>query len=79
MSEKEERILIRKINENPCTKCVNAHYVTCQSCSSKKDYKLSIPRAKAIEKMAKAMSANDMPVAGYKVLAEAALDSLLEV
>ena len=35
-------------------------------------------RTEAIERMAKAMAADDMPVEGYKVLAEAALDALLK-
>lgn len=37
-----------------------------------------ITRTEAIERMAKAMSADDIPVGGYKVLAEAALDALLK-
>lgn len=35
-------------------------------------------RTEAIERMAKAMSADDIPVGGYKVLAEAALNALIE-
>ena len=31
----------------------------------------------AVERMARAMAADDMPVEGYKVLAEAALDALV--
>ena len=34
-------------------------------------------RSQAVERMARAMAADDMPVEGYKVLAEAALDALV--
>ena len=36
-----------------------------------------VSRTEAIERMAKAMSADDIPVGGYKVLAEAAMDALI--
>lgn len=94
MSEKKERILIipcrsecnciRPVgNELYCGAYIHGDWVKidpekdCKNC--KHAQYNGIGRSEAIEKMAKAMSANDMPVEGYKVLAEAALDSLLEV
>lgn len=94
MSEKEKRILIipcrsecnciRPVgNELYCGAYIHGDWVKidpekdCKNC--KHAQYNGISRAEAIEKMAKAMSANDMPVAGYKVLAEVALDSLLKV
>lgn len=92
MSEKEERILIipcrsecnciRPVgNELYCGAYIHGDWVKidpekdCKNC--KHAQYNGISRAEAIERMAKAMSANDMPAEGYKVLAEAALDALI--
>lgn len=50
--------------EKDCEKCSRAQYN-------------GIPRSEAVERMAKAMAADDVAVEGYKVLAEAALDALV--
>lgn len=72
MNEKEERLYIVRY---PSRLIPEATGITV---TRKKFNSKSFTRAEAIERMAKAMSANDMPVAGYKVLAEAALDALVD-
>lgn len=74
MSEKEERILILRGNSHKLcrqlARCIDTG--NCAEC------KIGIPRSEAVERMARAMAADDMPVEGYKVLAEAALDALVD-
>ena len=85
MSEKEKRILILT-DTDPIGLCDKAHAFQYDFCpftgNGKKACRevcgLGMSRTKAIERMAKAMSADDIPVGGYKVLAEAALDALVD-
>ena len=64
MNEKEERIFIGTVEEGEVVEwCVAS-----SECMT---------RSEAVERMARAMAADDMPVEGYKVLAEAALDALV--
>lgn len=69
MSEKEERILILSVKpfyeDEIAYEDIDVHMEDLPT------------RAEAIERMAKAMAANDVAVEGYKVLAEAALDALV--
>lgn len=93
MSEKEERILIipcsgecnciRPVgNELYCGAYTHKDWAKidpekdCKDCS-RAQYN-GIPRSEAVERMAKAMAADDVAVEGYKVLAEAALDALIK-
>ena len=73
MSEKKERILILRGNSHKLCR----QLVGCIGTGNCSECKLGIPRSEAVERMARAMAADDMPVEGYKVLAEAALDALV--
>lgn len=74
----EERIEV-KVWKNPFT-CEDCEFGPRPKCGFQTpclpaDY---LPtRQEAIERMAKAMAADDVAVEGYKVLAEAALDALI--
>lgn len=75
----EERIEV-KVWKNPFT-CEDCEFGPRPKCGFQTpclpaDY---LPtRQEAIERMAKAMAADDVAVEGYKVLAEAALDALIK-
>lgn len=73
MSEKKERILILRGNSHKLCK----QLVGCIGTGNCAECKIGIPRSEAVERMARAMAADDMPVEGYKVLAKAALDALV--
>ena len=76
MEEKEERIFIRKGTARElCTFIYRdgcAGEMHCCSCA------ISIPRSEVIDRMAKAICADDFLVEGYHAMAEKALNALLE-
>lgn len=77
MAEKEERIRVL-IAKNPCNEC------SVKKCTRKCMFGLlfekapGITRTEAIERMAKALCADDVMREGYYQMAEAALNALLE-
>ena len=90
MTNKEERITIHKVLY-PCKKCsINCNKREWKDCDFYQNYISGITRQEAIEKMAKAMAtvSNITYVSeeqwkvvenGFRISAEAALNSLLEV
>ena len=78
MNENEEKILIFKV-KNPCSdNCEIKDIQSCKTCNVKKRYDKAITYDTTIEKMAKALCADDVIREGYYQMAEAALQALLE-
>ena len=73
MSEKEERIVLVIGNRQDIEEL--AYLYPWEKLDKTK--RITFDRAEAVERMAKAMSADDVAVEGYKVLAEAAMDALI--
>jgi len=92
MAEKEERIYIRGYGENnPCDTCEDTSGEECDFCMENYEWNASIPRAEAIDKMAKAICKISCACKYYACgncteflehytpdLAEAALNALLD-
>lgn len=73
MSEEKRILILTGDKDELCDLFIDCpREVPCSKCN------LGISRAEAVERMVKAMSADDIPVEGYKVLAKAALDALLK-
>lgn len=80
MADKEERIYIRGYGENnPCDTCEDTSGEECDFCMENYEWNASIPRKEAIERIAKALCADDVMREGYYQMAEAALNALLGV
>ena len=73
MSEKEERMVLVIGDRQDIEEL--AHLFPWEKLDKTK--RIVFDRAEAVERMAKAMAADDVAVEGYKVLAEAALDALI--
>ena len=79
MEEKEERIYVRKYGENnPCDTCEDKYGVECDFCVKNYEWNASITRREVVERIAKALCADDVMREGYYQLAEAALNALLK-
>lgn len=85
MAEKEERIVltVNVFKEHPCADCGNPYKPNCgngkfPACDLKQKYKKGLTKETAIERMAKALCADDVMREGYYQMAEAALNALLE-
>ena len=75
----EERIYIKKCGENnPCDTCEDTSGDECDFCVENYEWNASISRKEAINRIAKALCADDVMREGYYQMAEAALDALLE-
>ena len=67
MAEKEERIYVRQYGEdNPCDTCEDKSGDGCDFCVKNYEWNSSIPRQEAIEKIAKAICANEDEYADCK-------------
>ena len=79
MAEKEERIYISGYSEtNPCDVCDDLSGEECDYCEKNREWNASITRQEAIDKIAKALCADDVMREGYYQMAEAALNALLD-
>lgn len=79
MAEKEERIYISGYSEtNPCDVCDDLSGEECDYCEKNREWNASITHQEAIDKIAKALCADDVMREGYYQMAEAVLNALLE-
>lgn len=75
---KDERIFIQSFRNRPCVDCPAASNMKNCTCPDLHRFSHGINKSEAIEKMAKALCADDVIRDGYYQMAEAALNALLE-